>query len=171
MHGNTGRKHSKEHIAKIAKALTGYKKTDEHRNNISIALKGKKNSLGCKRSLEFRKHLSEYWTDNPNHNLRIDGKGAERNGERQKIMSRLEYRLWREAVFERDNYTCVFCGQIGGQLHADHIKPYRKFPELMFDINNGRTLCIECHKTTDTYAWKMTSQLRKENQLYIELHY
>lgn len=73
-------------------------------------------------------------------------------------MSR-EYELWRQAVFERDNYTCVLCGQYGGQLEADHIKPFALFPELIFAIDNGRTLCKPCHKLTDTYGNKK----QKEN--------
>lgn len=63
-------------------------------------------------------------------------------------------RLWRKEVYERDNYTCVFCGQKGGKLNADHIKSFAKFPALRFDINNGRTLCVECHRKTDTYGWR-----------------
>ena len=58
---------------------------------------------------------------------------------------------WRIAVFERDKYTCVWCGQKGGELHADHIKPFALYPEFRLDINNGRTLCKECHKKTDSY--------------------
>lgn len=27
----------------------------------------------------------------------------------------------------------------------------------LWDIDNGRTLCIKCHKNTDTYAHKMSS--------------
>ena len=140
----------------------GHKATESQKKNISISMKGKRNSLGIKRSIEFRKHLSEYWKDNPNHNHWIDGNGEKRCGERNKIMSRLEYRLWRTSVFERDKYTCIICGQVGGKLHADHIKPYSMFPHLMFEVSNGRTLCMKCHKETDTYTWKMAVKIRKE---------
>lgn len=62
-------------------------------------------------------------------------------------------REWRIAVFERDNYTCQACGDRGGELNAHHLKPYKKHPELKHDINNGQTLCVECHKKTDSYGW------------------
>jgi len=66
-----------------------------------------------------------------------------------------EYKDWRTSVFERDNYTCTWCGDNrGGNLQADHIKPFAHFVELRFDIDNGRTLCKECHKATDTYLEK-----------------
>ena len=70
-----------------------------------------------------------------------------------------EYKLWRQAVFERDDYTCIWCGKkfikgVTGRvmIHADHIKPFALFPELRFAIDNGRTLCIDCHRKTDTYG-------------------
>lgn len=72
------------------------------------------------------------------------------------IRNSKEYALWRTAVFERDNHTCIWCGNNeGGNLNADHIKPFALFPELRFAIDNGRTLCIPCHKTTDTYAGRV----------------
>lgn len=62
------------------------------------------------------------------------------------------YKAWRTLVFERDNYTCRECGQRGGYLHADHIKPFAYSPELRFDVTNGRTLCVPCHKKTPTFG-------------------
>lgn len=69
------------------------------------------------------------------------------------------HRDWRKLVFERDNYTCVFCGQRGGILNADHILPYSLFLDRRYDLDNGRTLCVPCHRTTDTYG----GRVRKRN--------
>lgn len=170
-----GKKQSPEHIAKrmaawqlstakakmserfsaLNKSRIGIPLAEETKRKQSKAMEGKRNSLGTKRSYEYKKNLSEYWKDNPNHNHYVDGRNKERRYERNVEMGRLEYRLWRTSVFERDNYTCQFCGVRGGKLSADHIKPYSLFPDLRLDINNGRTLCWECHKNTDTFAGKV----------------
>lgn len=59
-----------------------------------------------------------------------------------------EAKKWRKEVFVRDDYTCQLCGIRGTYLEADHIKPWAFFPELRFDLSNGRTLCRFCHNTT-----------------------
>jgi len=56
-----------------------------------------------------------------------------------------EYYSWRLKVFNKDNYTCQICDQYNGYLHADHIKSWKDYLELRFDVNNGRTLCRACH--------------------------
>ena len=108
---------------------------------------------------------------NPNHSQRMKGKSPWNKGkphyairgsnnhrwkggitpEMEKIRHSLKYKLWRKSVFERDNFTCQFCGKHGGYLHADHIKPFSLFPSLRFKLSNGRTLCVPCHISTDTY--------------------
>lgn len=71
-----------------------------------------------------------------------------------------QYRQWRSDCFTRDNYTCQICGLRGGILNADHYP--KMFTEIFhenniksleqaleceefWNINNGRTLCRECH--------------------------
>jgi hypothetical protein len=74
--------------------------------------------------------------------------------ETRRIRNSWEYRQWRKAVFERDRYTCRVCGQVGGLLNADHIKPFSSYPHLRFDVINGQTLCLPCHKKTATFGYK-----------------
>lgn len=76
-----------------------------------------------------------------------------RTKEHRLIRTRAEYAKWRAAVYERDNYTCVKCGSRGGKLNADHIEPLAKYPDKIYDLSNGRTLCVECHRKTDTYGF------------------
>jgi NUMOD3 motif/HNH endonuclease len=170
-HPLAGRKQSPEHVAKrvaahIGKPLSPERKeklrlsrlgrplSEEHKGKISLAMKGKRNSLGTNRSEEYRRHLSDYWAAHKeDHNFFVDGRSAIRKSERVATMGTVEYRMWREAVFSRDNWTCVMCGA-RGDMHADHIKSYRDYPELRFSVENGRTLCPPCHRKTDNFGRK-----------------
>jgi hypothetical protein len=116
--------------------LKSHKHSTAEREHMSLKMKGKSTKAWAKMGAEH-------------HNWK--GGITEIN---HKIRSSFEYKLWRKAVFERDNYTCIWCGQRGGRLHVDHIKRFSEYPELRFAIDNGRTLCIPCHKTTDTYGKK-----------------
>ena len=63
------------------------------------------------------------------------------------IRNSKEYKEWRMKVFQRDRFRCVICGYRSKKprdIRADHIKPFSEYPELRFDINNGRTLCLKC---------------------------
>ena len=85
---------------------------------------------------------------------RIDyiDKNEDRNRSRKICQRRddMEYIKWRILVLNRDNYTCLNCGEHGDDtvLHVHHIKRYADNEELRTDINNGITLCYECHKKT-----------------------
>ena len=64
-----------------------------------------------------------------------------------------EYKEWRQQIFKRDGYKCIVGGtKHGNKLNADHIKSFSSFPDLRFDITNGRTLCVDCHRKTDNYG-------------------
>lgn len=57
-----------------------------------------------------------------------------------------EYKKWRTNIFKKDNYTCQCCGDNkGGNLRAHHLDGYDWCEERRMDINNGITLCKECH--------------------------
>jgi hypothetical protein len=80
----------------------------------------------------------------------------------QRIRGSLEYRLWRETVFRRDDYTCQRCKARSAKgkaviLHAHHDLPFSKFPDLRFEVLNGVTLCVLCHKLTPGYQRKFSN--------------
>lgn len=51
---------------------------------------------------------------------------------------------WATLVKLRDG-KCTNCHS-EDDLHAHHIKSYKEFPELRYDVNNGMTLCGICHR-------------------------
>lgn len=113
----------------------GINLTVEHKRKIALSKKGKPHLKGEKNPM---------W------------KGGV-SPEHHRIRQSTEYKLWRAAVFERDKWTCVWCFKRGVKIQADHIKPFALFPELRFAIDNGRTLCIECHKKTDSWGVNIKS--------------
>ena len=60
------------------------------------------------------------------------------------------YKEWRKEIFKRDNYTCQMCNSRGVFLHSHHIKSYTYFPNLRYEVSNGITLCVNCHRSLHT---------------------
>jgi len=79
--------------------------------------------------------------------------------ENEKQRKSIQFRLWREAIFARDNWVCQDCFIRGKKLHPHHIKHFAKFPELRFAIDNGISLCVDCHKK---------KHIKKKDQAHFE---
>ncbi len=119
---NKGKKDilSKESREQMSKSHTGVKLppfSEERRRNMGNAKKGEK-------------HWK--WKDGI-------------TPENKKIRRSIDFRLWREAVFARDNWTCQRCRIKGDRLHPHHEKNFAQFPEFRFAIDNGITFCNQCH--------------------------
>lgn len=137
----------------------GKKMSDETKEKLRQAKLGKK--LRPMTDVE-KQHLSEYWTGRRKPEDHWAWKGGI-SPENHRIRQSAQYIKWRKAVYERDNYTCQECRQYGGKLNADHIKPFADYPELRFDLGNGRTLCVDCHKQTNTYGWNIHNKRKVEH--------
>lgn len=72
-----------------------------------------------------------------------------------------KYKAWQQAVFYRDNRTCIWCGATDN-LEADHIFRWSEYPELRYELSNGRTLCMICHNKTRNKSFYEDPELLKE---------
>lgn len=165
-----GIKLSNDHKKKIGESLKGKIFSEERKKNISKSKIGKKLSkshiknmslshIGIKISdtTKYSEARKKEWKDCVRNSLNLP-RGKDNHLWKggitpinKAIRSSSKYKNWRKSVFERDNYTCQECRTRGVYLEADHIKPFAYFPDLRFDLENGRTLCKPCHKLTDTY--------------------
>jgi hypothetical protein len=109
---------SEEAKRKIGEANRGNHHTEEVKKQISESLKGEK---------------SYRW------------KGGV-TPENEVIRHSMEYRFWRREVFKRDDYTCQKCGVRGGVIRAHHIESFDNNPDKRTLLENGVTLCKECHR-------------------------
>lgn len=144
---------TKQHRVNISRGNLGKKHSKEWNDNVAKAIKGKTNPPKGEKHYNWKGGITPVTT---------------------KIRESTEYARWRQSVFERDQYTCVICGRESCLLHADHRKPFSFYVdeirlsigpgdlyenamayEPLWDIENGRTLCEECHRKTDTFAGRI----------------
>ena len=115
--------------------------------------KGKKVSEEAKRKM--KENNAKYWLGKKRLSMTGEKNWNWKGGKHRDLQSlkSTEYKQWRMAVFMRDNFTCQFCLiRSSGNLEAHHIKSWSEFPEFRFEINNGVTLCENCHRLTDNYG-------------------
>ena len=144
-HPNFGRKHTEETKCKISDAMSGA-------NNPFF---GKRHSEETKCKFAERVVTNETRQKISDNHADVNGRNnpAWKGGVaswRAVLMKSQLYKNWRKAVFARDYYTCQMCNDnTGGNLQAHHIRPIRdhKNDLLIFDINNGITLCKPCHES------------------------
>jgi hypothetical protein len=143
----------KMRMAKVGKKrnplLSPYRHSLEMRHKLSLLKRGDK---------------SRFWEGGITSIIRI-------------VRRSFRYRVWREAIYNRDHFTCVMCKEGDKYLNADHIVQFSylirknniktleqaEACDELWDLSNGRTLCIDCHKKTDTYLNKGKVNLQKYN--------
>lgn len=121
---------------------------------------GKKHTKELKEKLSLR------------NRMRIGDRGFRWIKDRNKIIGPQNrnnplYKQWRYEIWLRDNFKC----KIGnpdccGRIEAHHILPWKDFPELRYEINNGITLCHFHHprkreeeKRLSPYFQRLVSQI------------
>ena len=123
--------------------MKGRAQTSQAREAIAAARRGKHLSPASRLKVSLARRGANHWA--------WKGGISPLN---KRIRATAEYISWRTAIFHRDDYICQQCDQRGGRLQADHIKPFAYFPHLRFELSNGRTLCVPCHRKTDTWGQK-----------------
>lgn len=157
-------------LDRVKEVCTGVPRSEEVKQKISknridngVAVGGKNPMFDNTHTPEARKRIGDAHAGKPltaEHRAKIlhnTPRGAECHlwkGGITPVNDRIRHsslmKNWRNAVFARDNFKCQSCGQHGGALQAHHIHPFaaNRNSLLIFDVNNGITLCKDCHDGT-----------------------
>ena len=87
---------------------------------------------------------------------------------KHRIYHSFKYKSWRTQIFVRDRGVCVLCGVKDREAEVDHVIPFSTLLrrhsikdvesaiacDPLWDLSNGRVLCLPCHKVTPTYGRK-----------------
>jgi hypothetical protein len=63
-------------------------------------------------------------------------------------LSPITWKKLREAVFKRDDYTCQYCDERGGELECDHVLPISRGGTN--EMGNLVTACASCNRAKRT---------------------
>lgn len=164
---------SMETRRKLSEAHKGHSPSQKTRQKLSEANKGKTHTEEAKRKIRkanLGKHLSEETRKKMSEAKK--GKIGEDcpawkgglSAENLLIRTSSDMIRWKKYVFERDDYTCQKCGVRNGNgksiiLNAHHIFPFAEYPEKRFDVDNGLTLCEDCHKAEHKQKSKRTADM------------
>lgn len=102
---------------------------------------GNQLTKGFKHSEETRRKMSEAKKGDKGSNW----KGGISSANRIAYVG-IDYNVWRNSVFERDNYICQKTKVRGHKLHPHHVYAFAKHPDLRYEVLNGVTLSAEEHK-------------------------
>lgn len=84
------------------------------------------------------RRLGNYW--------QVIGRYESRNEAAGRIEQEIRLMEWATEVKIRASWVCERCGELNIELlEAHHIKPKSKYPKLMYEVSNGRCLCLWCH--------------------------
>jgi 5-methylcytosine-specific restriction endonuclease McrA len=137
---------------KLAKYMRKYRKTPkcikrEQKYNKTLEVKSRKTNWR-NNNLEISHVVERNWRiNNPDKILEKDIRRYEKYSDCINMtvkQCRWMLRSWSVAVRKKDDNMCIYCGSIK-KLHAHHILPKKYYPELMFVLNNGVTVCEEQH--------------------------
>lgn len=136
--------------AKISKSMKGRSVSKEVRMKISKSHKGIRPSKESRRK-NAESHLGKVpWNKNTRRPEMSGSKHPQWKGgitsANKLARHSIEFRIWREAVFFRDNWIDQKTRKRGGDLHAHHIRNFSEYQELRFAIDNGITLSKKAHK-------------------------
>ncbi len=73
-----------------------------------------------------------------------------------------KYYRWRKFILKRDDSKCKLCDS-SEKLEVHHIIPMSETRLTAFLPMNGITLCLECHKKTDSFGGKVRVNKRIED--------
>jgi len=164
---NRGKSHTEESRKKMSESHLGVPLSQKHKNGISRGLLENTHLLGHIHSEKTKEKMSNSQMGKHSGEKCNFWKGGISTLDNL-IRQSLQYKQWKRDIFKRDNWTCQKCGWFGGNLNAHHIKSFHQiikdnnivFLEESFicdelwDLNNGITLCMVCHRLTNNYGNK-----------------